>query len=80
MGLLSGLTSIVKDVKKREPSYTVSGNVNWCSYCGEQNRGSSKNKNSATIQSSNSTPGYLPEENKNANLKRYMHLLLLHSL
>ena len=23
-----------KDVKKREPSYTVGGNVNWCSHCG----------------------------------------------
>ena len=27
-----------------------------------------------TIWSSNSTPGYLPEENKNTNSKRYMHL------
>jgi len=22
-------------VEKREPSYTVDGNVNWCRYCGE---------------------------------------------
>ena len=23
-----------KDMEKREPSYTVSGNVNWCSHSG----------------------------------------------
>ena len=27
---------LVKDVEKRKPSYTVSGNVNWCSHCGKQ--------------------------------------------
>ena len=32
-----------------------------------------KIKNITTIQFSNSTPGYLFEENKNKNLKRYMH-------
>ena len=30
-------------VEKREPSYTVSGNVNWCSHYGEQYGGSVKN-------------------------------------
>ena len=25
-----------EDVEKKEPSYTLSGNVNWCSLCGEQ--------------------------------------------
>ena len=25
-----------KDVEKRESSYTVGGNVTWCSHCGEQ--------------------------------------------
>ena len=29
-------------MEKREPSYTVSGNVNWCSHCGKQYGGSSK--------------------------------------
>ena len=28
---------------KKEPSYTVSGNVNWCSHYGEQYGGSLKN-------------------------------------
>ena len=30
-------------VKKREVSYTVGGNVNWCSHCEKQSRGSLKN-------------------------------------
>ena len=29
-------------MEKREPSYTVRGNVNWCSHCGEQYGGSLK--------------------------------------
>ena len=29
-------------MEKREPSYTVGGNVNWCSHCGEQYGGSSE--------------------------------------
>ena len=29
-------------MEKREPSYTVGGNVNWCSHCGKQYGGSSK--------------------------------------
>ena len=32
-----------------------------------------KTKNRTNIQSSNSTSGYLFKENKNTNLKRYMH-------
>ena len=32
-----------------------------------------KNKNRTTIRSSNSTPGYLSEENENMNSKRYLH-------
>ena len=30
-------------VEKREPSYMVGGNVNWCSHYGEQYGGSLKN-------------------------------------
>ena len=33
----------------REPSYTVGGNVNWYSHCGEQYGGSLKTKNRATL-------------------------------
>ena len=30
------ITSISENVEKKEPSYTVVGNVNWCSHCGKQ--------------------------------------------
>ena len=29
----------VEDVEKREPSYVVGRNINWCSHCGKQYRG-----------------------------------------
>ena len=32
-----------EDVEEREPSCTVSGNVNWHSHCGPQYRDSSQN-------------------------------------
>ena len=32
-----------EDIEKREPSYTVDGNVNWYSHWGEQFGGSLKN-------------------------------------
>ena len=31
-----------EDVEETEPSYTVGGNVNWCSHYGKQYGGSSK--------------------------------------
>ena len=33
-----------RDAEKREPSYTVGGNVNWYNHYGEQYGGSSKNR------------------------------------
>ena len=30
-------------MEKKEPSYTVDGNVNWCNHCGKQYGGFSKN-------------------------------------
>ena len=42
-------------VEKREPSYIVGGNVNWYNHYREQYRGSLKNKNRATVWSSNTT-------------------------
>ena len=36
-------------VERREPSYTVGGNVNWYNHYGEQYGGSLKTKNRATI-------------------------------
>ena len=32
-----------KDVEKRQPLYTIGGNVNWYSHCGKHFGGSSKN-------------------------------------
>ena len=50
-------------------------NVNWCSHFGKQYSGSSKIKN----KTSNSTPGYIFEENKNTNSKRCKHPPRVHS-
>ena len=36
-------TNVGEDVEKREPLYTVGGNVNWCSHCGKQYGRSSEN-------------------------------------
>ena len=36
-------------VEKKEPSYTVGGNVNWCSHYGKQYEVSLKTKNKVTI-------------------------------
>ena len=40
-----GITGVVEDVEKKEPSCTVDGNGNWCSHCGKQYGGSSKTIN-----------------------------------
>ena len=40
------MINIEKGVEKREPSYTVGGNVNWCSHYGKQYGGSSAEKHS----------------------------------
>ena len=37
------ITNSGKDVEKREPLYTVGGDVNWCSHCGKQYELLSKN-------------------------------------
>ena len=37
------IARIGKDVEKKEPLYTIGGNVNWCSHYGKQYGGSSKN-------------------------------------
>ena len=66
------MTNAGKGVEKREPSYTVGGNVSWCSHYGEQYGGSSKKtKNRVAIWSSNPTPGHISGQNYNS--KRYIH-------
>ena len=36
-------TSVGKNVEKLEPLHTVGGSTEWCSHCGKQYSGSSKN-------------------------------------
>ena len=63
-----------EDVEKREPSYIVGGNINWCSHCGKQYGDFSK-KLKIELPYDPAIPLlgiYLPK-NKNTNLKRYIH-------
>ena len=53
-----------EDMEKREPLYTVGGNVNWCSHCGKQYEGPQKIKNRIIIWPSKSTSGYISKGNK----------------
>ena len=71
------ITSVGEDVEKREPSCTVGGNVNAATVKNSM-KVPQKIKNRTTIRSSNSTSGYLSEENENTNLKRYMLCSLQH--
>ena len=36
------ITNAGEGVEKKEPSYTVGGNISWCSHCGKQYGGSSE--------------------------------------
>ena len=58
---------------EKEPSYTVGGNVNWYNHYGNSMEVPLKNKNRATILSSNPTPGCISRKDKDSNSKRYMH-------
>ena len=43
------ITTVGEDVNRREPSYTVGGNVNLCSHCEKQYGGFTKTKNGTTV-------------------------------
>jgi len=58
------ITNAWEDVEKREPSYTVDRNVNWCRLCGKQDGGSSKPELESPCD-----PVHKPREN--CSLKRY---------
>ena len=64
-------TNVGKDAEKRELLCTTGGNVKWYNHDGKQYGDFLKTKNRTTIGSRNSTCGYLPEENKITDLKRY---------
>ena len=62
-----------EDVEKREPSYIVGGNINWCSHCGKQYGDFSK-KLKIELPYDPAIPLlgiYL--KNKNTNSKKYTH-------
>ena len=43
MAIIKKNTNFGEDMEKREPLYTVGGNVSWCNHCGKQYGGSLKN-------------------------------------
>ena len=57
-------------MEEKEPSYTVGGNVNWCSHRGNSMEIPQKTKDRVAIGSSNPIPGQISRENY--NLKRYI--------
>ena len=61
-------------MEKRDASYTVGGNANWCRYYGKQYRGTSENKTNKTLPYNSAILllGIEPEKN-NTLLKTYMH-------
>ena len=54
---------LVEGVERREPSYTVGGNVNWYSHCGEQYGGSLKLKLELPYDPTIPLLGIYPEKN-----------------
>ena len=62
--LKTGTQNVGEDVEKREPSYTVGGNVNDAATVENSMTVSQKTKNKTTILSRNSTPGYISKPKK----------------
>ena len=58
-------------MEKGKHVFTVGGIVAWCSAM--ENSIEFPEKNRTAILSNSFTSGYLPEENKNSNMKRHMH-------
>ena len=65
------MTNGIEGVKKKEPSYTVGGNVSWCSHHEKQYGGVSKTKNRVPMWSSNPIPMHISRQNYNS--KRYIY-------
>ena len=62
---ITQITNVGENVEKREPLYTVGGNVNWYSHCGKNiHRFFKKPKNWTTTWPRNSTPGYIFNKKK----------------
>ena len=64
-------------MEKRELSYTMGGNVNWCNHYEKQyGRGLKTHRaklNRATIWFSHLAPGHISGQDENSNLKRFIH-------
>ena len=58
-------------MERKERSCSVSGNLIGATTVENSKEVFRKVKNRNTIESSNSTAGYLPKENENTNLKRH---------
>ena len=58
---------------KRQVFYALGEFINWCNHYGKQFGSFWKIKERNTMWSSDSTSGYLSEENENDNSERYMH-------
>lgn len=67
--------SVGEGMKKREPSYTVGGNVKWYSHHGYSMKAPQKIKIRTTTQSINTSLGIHPKNKtkKTTNSKSYMH-------
>ena len=67
-------------VEKREPSYTVGGNVSWCSHCGKQYEDSFKKLKIEPPYDPAIIPGHVSDKDENSNAKRYMHIIFIAAL
>ena len=77
---LTTCCSVREDAEKREPSYTVGGNVNGAATMENSMDSPQKVKSRTTIWSSYSTSWYLSEEYQNTNTRRYVHCMFIVAL
>ena len=73
------VTNPGEGMEKREPLYTVDGNVNWCSHY--ENSMENKIKNKITISSRNLTPGHISSQKYNSKsyIKACVHCSTVHN-
>ena len=62
------MTNVREGVEKRKPSYTVGGNVSWCSHCKKLYGIPEKIKKRAAICSINPTPGHISKQSYNLKI------------
>ena len=82
MAIIKNLQTINagEGVEKREPSYTVGGNVSWCSHCGKQYGDSLKKLKIEPPYDPAIIPGHVSDKDENSNAKRYMHIIFIAAL